>query len=107
MLSSGGWEAYNLVIHELAHKLDMLNGDANGHPPLHNDMRIRDWTAAMQTAYDDMNRQLDADPDALGAALASPEWAAFDKALGALVEERWVHRFVGRENWVIGPEPRR
>lgn len=64
VLSSGGWEAYNLVIHELAHKLDMLNGDANGHPPLHNDMRIRDWTAAMQTAYDDMNRQLDADPDA-------------------------------------------
>ena len=26
VLASGGWEGYNLVIHELAHKLDMLNG---------------------------------------------------------------------------------
>ena len=25
---------YNVVIHEFAHKLDMLNGDANGFPPL-------------------------------------------------------------------------
>ena len=35
VVASGGWEGYNLVIHELAHKLDMLNGDANGLPPLH------------------------------------------------------------------------
>ncbi|MCO8162947.1 zinc-dependent peptidase [Pseudomonas sp. 21LCFQ010] len=61
--SSGGWEAYNLVIHELAHKLDMLNGDANGLPPLHSDMRVSAWASAMQGAFDDMNRQLDADPD--------------------------------------------
>ena len=26
VMASGGWEGYNLVIHELAHKLDMLNG---------------------------------------------------------------------------------
>lgn len=64
VLASGGWEAYNLVIHELAHKLDMLNGDANGLPPLHPGMRVEDWAAAMQQAYDDLNRQLDADPDA-------------------------------------------
>lgn len=62
--AGGGWEAYNLVIHELAHKLDMLNGDANGLPPLHSDMRVSDWASAMQGAFDDMNRQLDADPDA-------------------------------------------
>lgn len=61
---SGGWEGYNLVIHELAHKLDMLNGDANGLPPLHRDMRVNDWAAAMQGAYDAMNQQLDADPAA-------------------------------------------
>ncbi len=35
VVGGGGWDAYNLVIHELAHKLDMLNGDANGLPPLH------------------------------------------------------------------------
>jgi Mlc titration factor MtfA (ptsG expression regulator) len=62
--ASGGWEGYNLVIHELAHKLDMLNGDANGLPPLHGDLRIKDWASAMQTAYEDLNRQLDQNPDA-------------------------------------------
>ncbi|UVE18364.1 zinc-dependent peptidase [Pseudomonas sp. LS44] len=62
--SSGDWEGYNLVIHELAHKLDMLNGDANGLPPLHSDMRISDWATAMQSAYDDLNAQLDRDADA-------------------------------------------
>ncbi len=62
--SSGGWDAYNLVIHELAHKLDMLNGDSNGLPPLHRDMRIADWAAAMQAAYDDLNARLDRDSEA-------------------------------------------
>ena len=64
VLASGGWEAYNLVIHELAHKLDMLNGDANGLPPLHSGMPVDEWATAMQQAYDDLNRQLDANPDA-------------------------------------------
>jgi Mlc titration factor MtfA (ptsG expression regulator) len=64
VMASGGWEGYNLVIHELAHKLDMLNGDANGLPPLHADMRVSDWAIVMQKAYDDLNRQLDHDPDA-------------------------------------------
>lgn len=61
---SGGWDAYNLVIHELAHKLDMLNGDANGLPPLHPDMRTSDWAEAMQAAYDALDRALERDPDA-------------------------------------------
>ncbi|MCI8211695.1 zinc-dependent peptidase [Pseudomonas sp. S25] len=63
VLSSGNWEPYNLVIHELAHKLDMLNGDANGLPPLHGDMQVSQWASVMQHAYDDMNHQLDAHPD--------------------------------------------
>lgn len=61
---SGGWEGYNLVIHEFAHKLDMLGGDANGLPPLHREMRIEDWASAMQAAYDSLNARLDADPHA-------------------------------------------
>ena len=64
VMASGGWEGYNLVIHELAHKLDMLNGDANGLPPLHSDMRVSEWAQVMQHAYDDLNRQLDHNPDA-------------------------------------------
>ncbi|WP_263264853.1 M90 family metallopeptidase [Pseudomonas sp. RIT-PI-S] len=62
--ASGGWDGYNLVIHELAHKLDMLNGDANGLPPLHHHMRVTEWAEAMQHAFDDLNRQLDADEHA-------------------------------------------
>ncbi|NQD96209.1 zinc-dependent peptidase [Pseudomonas sp. CrR25] len=61
--ASGGWDGYNLVIHELAHKLDMLGGDANGLPPLHRDMRVQDWAEAMQGAYDRLNAELDANPD--------------------------------------------
>ena len=64
VLASGGWEGYNLVIHELAHKLDMLNGNANGLPPLHSNMRVSDWASAMQHAYDDLNRHLDRNPHA-------------------------------------------
>lgn len=62
--ASGGWDGYNLVIHELAHKLDMLTGDANGLPPLHRSMRIDDWADAMQGAYDRLNAELDANPHA-------------------------------------------
>jgi Mlc titration factor MtfA (ptsG expression regulator) len=62
--ASGGWEGYNLVVHELAHKLDMLNGDANGLPPLHGDMRVTEWAKAMQKAFDDLNRQLDLNENA-------------------------------------------
>jgi Mlc titration factor MtfA (ptsG expression regulator) len=61
--ASGGWEGYNLVIHELAHKLDMLTGDANGLPPLHSNMRVHAWASAMQGAFDDLVRQLEAHPD--------------------------------------------
>ncbi|MBU0809047.1 zinc-dependent peptidase [Pseudomonas sp. MIL19] len=60
--ASGQWDGYNLVIHELAHKLDMLNGDANGLPPLHNSMHIEAWTNAMQSAFDQLNAELDANP---------------------------------------------
>jgi len=41
----------NVVIHEFAHKLDMLNGAANGMPPLHAGMDRRAWKAAFDDAY--------------------------------------------------------
>lgn len=44
---------YNVVIHEFAHKLDMLNGDANGFPTLHRGMARRAWTDAFSNAFDD------------------------------------------------------
>jgi len=41
----------NVVIHEFAHKLDMLNGAADGLPPLHAGMDRRAWVAAFEEAY--------------------------------------------------------
>ncbi|MBD3671380.1 MAG: zinc-dependent peptidase [Gammaproteobacteria bacterium] len=46
-------DGHNLLIHEFAHKLDMLNGSANGFPPLHDDMDRAQWTDAFQYAYED------------------------------------------------------
>jgi Mlc titration factor MtfA (ptsG expression regulator) len=41
----------NVVLHEFAHKLDMLNGEANGVPPLHSGMDHHTWRAAFAGAY--------------------------------------------------------
>ncbi|HVY63965.1 MAG TPA: M90 family metallopeptidase [Gammaproteobacteria bacterium] len=57
--ASGRGEGYNVVVHELAHKLDMLTGEANGVPPLHADMRMPEWVAAFDAAYDDLCEQLE------------------------------------------------
>jgi len=54
---SADW-AYNVVIHEFAHKLDMLNGDANGFPPLHPGMDREAWPRAFGAAYDDFCRRV-------------------------------------------------
>lgn len=50
----------NVVIHEFAHKLDMLNGEANGLPPLHQGMSVQDWNQAFSLAYRNFCRRVDA-----------------------------------------------
>ena len=42
----------NVVIHEFAHKLDMLSGAADGLPPLHVGMSREAWVAAFKEAYE-------------------------------------------------------
>jgi MtfA peptidase len=49
----------NVVIHEFAHKLDMLDGAANGIPELHRPMVREQWTRAMSSAFEHLRRQLD------------------------------------------------
>lgn len=49
----------NVVLHEFAHKLDMLNGVANGMPVLNQDMRRADWTKKFSCAYDRLLRGLE------------------------------------------------
>ena len=56
---SGRGDGFNVVVHECVHKLDMLGGEADGVPPLHGDMRVPEWVAAFDAAYDDLCEQLD------------------------------------------------
>ncbi len=52
-----GHHANEVVIHELAHKIDLQVDDAaNGQPPLHPDMNPKDWYDAFKPAFDDLNR---------------------------------------------------
>ena len=45
----------NVVLHEFAHQLDMLNGRvADGEPLLPSRDRIRSWNAVMQSAFDQL-----------------------------------------------------
>lgn len=54
-------QASNVVIHELAHKLDMLRDGANGAPPMHPNMRPGEWhnifTAAWERLQNDLQQQ--------------------------------------------------
>ncbi|MBL0141250.1 MAG: zinc-dependent peptidase [Betaproteobacteria bacterium] len=50
---------YNVVIHEFAHKLDMLSGEPNGCPPLHAGMPLAAWREAFSKAYADFCRRVD------------------------------------------------
>ncbi len=56
-------DGVNVVIHEFAHKLDMLNGEPNGYPPLHKGMSRSAWAEAFGTAYDDFCRRVDSGED--------------------------------------------
>jgi len=49
----------NVVIHEIAHKLDMLNGPADGFPPLHYHMSIKEWSSALSAAYESLVQRVE------------------------------------------------
>lgn len=54
---------YSVVIHEFAHKLDLLNGDADGVPPfssaLHPDLDVTRWRATLFDALQRFGAELD------------------------------------------------
>jgi Mlc titration factor MtfA (ptsG expression regulator) len=60
--SAGGY-AYNVVIHEFTHKLDMLNGEPDGVPPfdrrLHPGLSPQRWREALDDAFERFNAELD------------------------------------------------
>lgn len=50
-------DGWNVPIHEIAHKLDMRSGEANGCPPLHAGMDYQAWKTAFSHAFADLQRQ--------------------------------------------------
>ncbi len=60
-VAHGGREdGFNVVMHEFAHKLDLLNGgDTNGFPPLHAGMSLEAWSQAFGAAYADFRRRVE------------------------------------------------
>ena len=48
----------NVILHEFAHKLDMLDGSADGTPPLHPDMDLRTWIDSFTDTYMQLRKQI-------------------------------------------------
>jgi Mlc titration factor MtfA (ptsG expression regulator) len=74
---SGRADGFNVVLHEFAHKLDMLNGEANGFPPLHRGMNATAWAQDFGTAYADLCARVDAGEDTAIDPYASSDPAEF------------------------------
>lgn len=55
--AAGQGDGYNVVVHECAHKLDQLDGEANGRPPLHPGMDPAAWSEAFAAAFRDLRRR--------------------------------------------------
>ena len=50
---------FNVVIHELAHQIDFLDGEANGTPPLGSKAAEQRWKTVMTLAFEKHRRELD------------------------------------------------
>lgn len=58
-LAGGQGSGHNVVLHEFAHKLDMLNGITDGFPPLHRGMDSASWERDFSAAYADFQGRVD------------------------------------------------
>lgn len=56
-------QAYNVVIHEFAHVLDMADGLADGVPLLPPDIEGREWQSTLQTEYQTFVARVEAEED--------------------------------------------
>jgi Mlc titration factor MtfA (ptsG expression regulator) len=58
--AGGQADGYNVVVHEIAHKLDLLTGEVDGFPPLHREMEPAAWTAAFSAAFAEIEASAEA-----------------------------------------------
>ena len=57
-VEASGWgDGYNVVIHEAAHRLDLLDGEVNGRPALHEGMKPQEWLDVFSAAFADLKRK--------------------------------------------------
>lgn len=63
--AGGVRDGYNVILHEMAHKLDMLTGPPNGHPPLHAGMSDARWASALGMAFAELRRRLERDEETI------------------------------------------
>ena len=63
VLASGRGDGFDVVAHEFAHKLDLLDGAVNGVPPLHRGMSSDAWIETFQQAYDELGASLERGED--------------------------------------------
>jgi hypothetical protein len=58
-VEASGWaDGFNVVIHEAAHRLDLLDGAVNGRPALHRDMDPEEWRSVFTRAYRDLEARV-------------------------------------------------
>lgn len=86
--AADGGDGYNVVMHEFAHKIDMLNGAADGFPPLHADMDREVWSRTFTEAFAGFERQLEQHEDTLIDPYAAEDPAEFFAVLSELFFEQ-------------------
>jgi Mlc titration factor MtfA (ptsG expression regulator) len=79
---------YNVVIHEFAHKLDMLNGEADGIPALHSGLTVEVWDDVFIPAFEDFRRRVDSGEETVIDPYASDDPAEFFAVLSENFFER-------------------
>ena len=58
-VEASGWaDGFNVVIHEVAHRLDLLDGAVNGRPSLHKEMDPEEWKAVFTAAFRDLEQRV-------------------------------------------------
>lgn len=58
-IEASGWgDGYNVVIHEMAHKIDGRSGVFDGVPPLPRDIRPEEWRSVFAEAFGDLRAKL-------------------------------------------------
>jgi len=81
-------DGYNVLIHEFAHKLDMLNGEVDGVPALHSGLGDDEWRTTLFAAYDDFCRRVDSGEETLIDPYASDDPGEFFAVLSEIFFEQ-------------------